>query len=280
MAVLFCATLVAQEPVIKRSAPMTLTGEIVDISCYKSKGVAGGTGAAHVDCAKMCILQKDAAVGHPHRRRWPLQDLGHRRAEQVREGAAVHRSDGGNHRHRSHALEQLRRSFFRSADDQAENDEVGGYDDREVTRFRIGRRATAHHRRVAREHHRANRRHQQRCAAGAHLHERHRADHAALVSDVSPARHQRADVAAHLRGRAPVGARDQGQGDAAADAALAHRAERRHPAVQGRSVAERRRDCDDRGVGRRRRAARQPRRHAGAADVPGRRGVAYRHSPI
>ena len=53
----------AQEPVIKRSAPMTMTGEIVDISCYKSKGVAGGTGAAHVDCAKICILQKDAAVG-------------------------------------------------------------------------------------------------------------------------------------------------------------------------------------------------------------------------
>lgn len=53
----------AQEPVIKRSAPQTFTGEIVDISCYKSKGVAGGTGAAHVDCAKMCILDKGAQVG-------------------------------------------------------------------------------------------------------------------------------------------------------------------------------------------------------------------------
>ena len=53
----------AQEPVIKRSAPMTMTGEIVDISCYKSKGVAGGTGAAHVDCAKMCVLDKGAQVG-------------------------------------------------------------------------------------------------------------------------------------------------------------------------------------------------------------------------
>lgn len=59
----FVTLLGAQEPVIKRSPPMTLTGEIVDISCYKSKGVAGGTGAAHVDCAKMCILQKDGAVG-------------------------------------------------------------------------------------------------------------------------------------------------------------------------------------------------------------------------
>ena len=63
LALLFSASLSAQDPVIKRSAPMTLTGEIVDISCYKQKGVAGGTGAAHVECAKLCILQKDAAVG-------------------------------------------------------------------------------------------------------------------------------------------------------------------------------------------------------------------------
>ena len=63
LACAFVLPLGAQEPVIKRSPPMTLTGEIVDISCYKSKGVAGGTGAAHVDCAKICILQKDAAVG-------------------------------------------------------------------------------------------------------------------------------------------------------------------------------------------------------------------------
>ena len=65
-AVLACALttpLGSQEPVIKRSAPLTYTGEIVDISCYKAKGVAGGTGAAHADCAKVCILQKDAAVG-------------------------------------------------------------------------------------------------------------------------------------------------------------------------------------------------------------------------
>lgn len=53
----------AQNPVIKRSAPMTLTGELVDIACYKQKGVAGGTGAAHVECAKLCIRDKDAAVG-------------------------------------------------------------------------------------------------------------------------------------------------------------------------------------------------------------------------
>ena len=63
LAVVFSAGLSAQDPVIKRSAPMTLTGELVDISCYRQKGVAGGTGAAHVDCAKLCILEKNAAVG-------------------------------------------------------------------------------------------------------------------------------------------------------------------------------------------------------------------------
>ena len=63
LAVTFGISLSSQDPVIKRGAPQTLAGEIVDISCYKSKGVAGGTGAAHVDCAKICVLQKDAAVG-------------------------------------------------------------------------------------------------------------------------------------------------------------------------------------------------------------------------
>jgi hypothetical protein len=52
-----------QEPVISRSAPMTLTGEIVDISCYKQKGVAAATGAAHVACAKVCVLERGAALG-------------------------------------------------------------------------------------------------------------------------------------------------------------------------------------------------------------------------
>jgi hypothetical protein len=54
---------IAQEPVISRSAPMTLTGEIVEISCYKQKGVAAGTGAAHAACAKQCVAEKGAALG-------------------------------------------------------------------------------------------------------------------------------------------------------------------------------------------------------------------------
>jgi DNA/RNA endonuclease YhcR with UshA esterase domain len=62
-ALVVCASVSAQEPVINRGAPMTLTGEVVDISCYKQKGVAAGTGAAHVNCAKECVLNKGAALG-------------------------------------------------------------------------------------------------------------------------------------------------------------------------------------------------------------------------
>jgi hypothetical protein len=57
------ASVSAQEPVINRSKPMTMTGELVDMSCYKAKGVAGGTGAAHADCARICILDKGAQLG-------------------------------------------------------------------------------------------------------------------------------------------------------------------------------------------------------------------------
>ncbi|MBI4476199.1 MAG: hypothetical protein HY654_03440 [Acidobacteria bacterium] len=57
------AAVLAQDPVINRGPATTLRGEIVDITCYKQKGVAGGTGAAHVACAKECVTRKDAAVG-------------------------------------------------------------------------------------------------------------------------------------------------------------------------------------------------------------------------
>ena len=40
---------------------MTLRGEIVELSCF-AKGVAQGTGAAHVACAKECV-QKGQALG-------------------------------------------------------------------------------------------------------------------------------------------------------------------------------------------------------------------------
>lgn len=63
MSIVASVSLSSQEPVINRDAPTTLTGEIVDISCYKQKGVAGGTGAAHVECAKICVRTKDAALG-------------------------------------------------------------------------------------------------------------------------------------------------------------------------------------------------------------------------
>ena len=66
--------------------------------------------------------------------------------------------------------------------------------------------------------------------------------------------------------------------DRAADAAVAHRPHRRHPAVQERSVADARGDRDDRRVGRRRRAARQCRRHAAAAPVRRRGPLAHRQA--
>jgi hypothetical protein len=63
IAVLLCVPLSGQEPVISRSATITLTGEIVDISCYKQKGVPAGTGASHVACARACVADKGAALG-------------------------------------------------------------------------------------------------------------------------------------------------------------------------------------------------------------------------
>ena len=69
-----------------------------------------------------------------------------------------------------------------------------------------------------------------------------------------------------LRRGAPVGARDQAahrhRPARRRDAALVHGEEHRHPEVPQRSVAQRRRDREDRQVGRQRRAARQPGRHA------------------
>jgi hypothetical protein len=53
----------AQEPVINRGPSITLIGEVVDISCYRQKGVAGGTGKAHIECAKICVRDKDANLG-------------------------------------------------------------------------------------------------------------------------------------------------------------------------------------------------------------------------
>ena len=73
----------------------------------------------------------------------------------------------------------------------------------------------------------------------------------------------------HLRRSAALGARHQAahrhRPARRRDAAVVRREEHRHPALQGRSVAERRGDREDREVGRQRRAARQSRRHAAAA---------------
>ena len=119
---------------------------------------------------------------------------------------------------------------------------------------------------------------QQPCRAG-HVHQGRRADLPEVLPELPPARVDRADVAAHLRRRAAVGALDQAACRGAADAAVARRPHRRHPEVQGRSVADRSRksrrssawaDC--------RRAARQPSRHAAAAPVRRRRSLAHRQA--
>ena len=101
-----------------------------------------------------------------------------------------------------------------------------------------------------------------------HLHQGHRADPAAQLRELPSRRRRRADVARHLRRGAAVGARHQAahrhRPEGRRDAAVVRREEHRHPEVPERSVAERRRDREDRQVGRQRRAARQPRRHAAA----------------
>jgi len=48
-------TLSAQLPILGRGEQLTLRGEIVEISCYRKKGAAEGTGAAHIACAKDCV---------------------------------------------------------------------------------------------------------------------------------------------------------------------------------------------------------------------------------
>ena len=82
----------------------------------------------------------------------------------------------------------------------------------------------------------------------------------------SPRLH-RADVAHDLRRDAPVGEVDQGARRGPADAAVAHRQDRRHPALQERPIAERRADRHDRAVGGRRRAEGRSEGHAAAEEV-------------
>ena len=75
-----------------------------------------------------------------------------------------------------------------------------------------------------------------------------------------------------------VGARgrDQAEGLAAADAAVAHRQDRWRSAIQERSQPDRRADSDNRELGRRRDAARQSGRRAAGAQIPGSEPLAAR----
>ena len=79
-------------------------------------------------------------------------------------------------------------------------------------------------------------------------------------------RHRRADVAHHVRGSAALGAIDSAARGQPRDAAVASRQDGRHPRLQERSSLTDDEIATDREVGRRRRAAGQPGRHAAAAD--------------
>ena len=70
------------------------------------------------------------------------------------------------------------------------------------------------------------------------------------LPDVPSPWHVRADVAHHLRGRAAVGAFDPAARRQPRHAAVASRQDRRHPPLQERPLAERRRDRDDCPLGR------------------------------
>ena len=112
------------------------------------------------------------------------------------------------------------------------------------------------------------------------LHEGHRADPAAELPEVPPARLAGPDVADRLRRGAAVGARHQvphrPPRPDGRDAALVHREGRRHPGLQGRPVPDRGGDPQDRRLGGQRRAAGQPGGHAAAGGVHRRRRVGDR----
>ncbi len=96
--------------------------------------------------------------------------------------------------------------------------------------------------------------------AGADVHEGRRADPPGQVPGVPSAELDRADVAPHVRRcRRSTPTRSR-RGRRAADAAVAHRQDRRHPGVQERPQPDRRADRDDRAAGSTRGAARATRR--------------------
>jgi hypothetical protein len=45
---------------LRAQQPMTVRGEIVEVSCYTKLGVDKSTGAAHVACAKDCVSKGQA----------------------------------------------------------------------------------------------------------------------------------------------------------------------------------------------------------------------------
>ena len=101
------------------------------------------------------------------------------------------------------------------------------------------------------------------------VHQGRRADLPAEVRIVPSAQQHGADVAPDLRRGASVGEVDRRARRLAADAAVAHRQDGRHPEIQERPLAERRADRHDRAVGGRRRAEGRSEGHAAAEGLGG-----------
>ena len=113
-------------------------------------------------------------------------------------------------------------------------------------------------------------RHPQSEIQRANVRQRRRADLPGQVSDLPSPGNVGADVARHLRRSSSVGEIDSPARRQPRHAAMASRQDRRHQALQERPLAERQRDFDDRPLGRRRRAAGQPGRHAARRAPSGR----------
>ena len=57
LSLLAAIPVLGQLGVIEKGEPTTIRGEVVEISCYQSKGIAAGTGSSHVACAKECAAK-------------------------------------------------------------------------------------------------------------------------------------------------------------------------------------------------------------------------------
>ena len=105
---------VAMSAGVHTQQPLTVRGEIVEVSCYTKLGIEKSTGAAHIACAKEC-----AGKGQPLAILTDgdglLKITGDYAAGQVREAASVCRPAGRSDRH----ARSLSRLLARDQGDEA-----------------------------------------------------------------------------------------------------------------------------------------------------------------